>query len=248
MSRRRSSDYGYLIPLIIGGGLVAVLQVVAGVLTIVQNSEEKKAFDAYTEEIEAVVATEQNLKDFTLGYFELVKDNNECFLTLSGSATRNDDSTIDLVMSKYEVDEEMYNDVINYMNENELSTEKPNSVILEKVLNILKTSNLVEFNQIEETNEVYNSENMIISKISKPVVGEDFVYYDVSVVKTDKNSPNIDIITARVYYERTKELEANPTKVYAMSNKEAYVQKMDAQTYTIMQDELFVLNNKTMKI
>ena len=86
-----------------------------------------------------------------------------------------------------------------------------------------------------------------VSKLSKPVVAEDFVYYDVTVAKVRNKDDKglIDLVTSRVYYEKTNELAANPVKAYMLGKEGSFVQKMSVNTFEVQNYDLFLFNNKT---
>jgi hypothetical protein len=106
--------------------------------------------------------------------------------------------------------------------------------ILTMILDVVKESKIVESDQIERTNLSSDSKR-IIKDITKPSIGEDFIYYDVTLIDIEdgKNTADLEVKTKRVYYERTKELESNPELVYTLGKKGSFVQNMSSETYKI---------------
>ena len=64
--------------------------------------------------------------------------------------------------------------------------------ILTMILDVVKESKIVESDQIERTNLSSDSKR-IIKDITKPSIGEDFIYYDVTLIDIEDGKNTADL-------------------------------------------------------
>lgn len=218
---------------------VTLLFAIIGAATVltpffIVHSKNRNDLKELKNELSAQLANDAEVKEYDFDFFEATELSDEYFFSFTGNAVKLDGQPINFIKSKYKVNESSYYKVKKILDSKTINETLNSQSILTMILDVVKESKLVESDQVEKTNLSSDSKR-IIKNITKPAIGEDFIYYDVTLIDIEdgKNTASLEIKTKRIYYERTKELESNPELIYTLGKKGSFVQDMSSATYKI---------------
>ncbi|HHU59955.1 TPA: hypothetical protein GXZ34_03435 [bacterium] len=166
----------------------------ASVLTpfFIVDSKNRNDLKGLKNELSSQLASDAEVKEYEFDFFEATELSNEYFFYFTGNAIKLDGHPIDFIKSKYKVDESSYYKVKKMLDSKTMHETLNSQSILTMILDVVKESKIVESDQIERTNLSSDSKR-IIKDITKPSIGEDFIYYDVTLIDIEDGKNTADL-------------------------------------------------------
>lgn len=227
------------------------LLLVGGIITyvVINNNHIKEE----RQELQTQLAEDAGVKDFRLEYFDWLTENNEYFFTFSGSAMKMDGKPLDFILTKYNVSEKNYYELVTYIEKNNIEGLDEQRGLFPRILEIVQESELVANSNVEKlTNAVYDKDNgdmVAIKNVKMPVVDKktNTVSYLVQLAKynkTETENTNIEFITKRITVPLTKQLEEMPSLAYFAKKEEATVKTVKSVKVPVQDFDYLVFDGK----
>jgi len=235
--------------LVAGVGVIAVL---FGSLAVLNSIDNKKILEQ-RRELQSQLAEDAQVKQFNLEYFDWMTENSEYFFTFSGSAMKMDNQPIDFLLTKYQVSQKNYYEMITYIEKNNIEGLDHKKGLFPKILEVVRESELVHNSAIEQLSSASydKADTMIVLKdVKVPVVNKEkgTVSYLVQMAKYNPNETeqaSIDFITKRVTVPLTKDLENCPTLAYLVPKENCKVKTVKTVNMQVQNYDYVVINNKS---
>ena len=202
--------------------------VVAGIFADKATNEAKA-------QLNDLIATHMQYQSADVTYFDWYTNNDSEYLfKFTGSAMNMMGDDIDFFSCAYEVSEQQYYDVLQYIEKNDIE-DLDTKGLLEKLTEIIKEAELVASSENENVATAQaTTDERIILNVSKAKVQDDKVsYYVCYATEVRDEDGNMGLVTTvdEVSYDLTDELRANPNGAFLLSKDKAQV-RMLKSNYT----------------
>ncbi|MGN1200801.1 MAG: hypothetical protein ACI4R8_00860 [Candidatus Caccovivens sp.] len=185
--------------------------------------------------------------------FELKSENETYLFKFTGSAVNVNNEKIDFFSASYEVNEQQYTKISQYMNDAG-RTILNSRTLLNKLSKVIKESELVETNLneeiavrgIENASDFEKVGESIILDVTNPIVSDKKVSYKVSYlqeVKTNFGEIGLVETYASVEFDKTEELAQNPSKVFLGKEKPAKIKILDRNYTPVEENNILTFEN-----
>lgn len=231
---------------------IGVLAVLLGGLYMLKSADDKVILQQRNE-LQTQLAEDASVKQFNLEYFDWMTENSEYFFTFSGSAMKMDNQPIDFMLTKYQVSQKNYYEMVTYIEKNKIEGLDHKKGLFPKILEVVRESELVQNSAIEQlSNAAFDksAEMVVLKDVKVPVVNKEkgTVSYLVQMARYNPNeteAASIDFITKRVTVPLTKDLENCPTLAYLTPKEACSVKTLKTVNMPVQNYDYVVINNKS---
>ena len=204
---------------------------------LIDGAIDVKKLDATKEEFNGVIAEDMNYNSVNVKSFDwYTNDDNEYLFKFTGSAINSYDEEIDFFACSYEVSENQYNEILDYISD--LKQGKIKSLkytgLVEKLTDIVKDSELYQRkeNPLVATEEGQN----VILNVSKAKVDGDRVYYNVEYAtpyRFENGKLGLRTTITEVSYSMNEDLAKHPTGVFLLPKENATIKVLKNEEKSI---------------
>lgn len=239
------SPQAFIAALLVGGIIIGG--------TIAYVSLSGKGIKTERKEFETKLAEDAGVKQFNLDYFDWLTENDKYFFTFSGNAIKMDGKPVDFLLTKYNVSQKNYYELITYIEKNNIKGLDTAKGLFPRILEVVADSEMVSNTLIDElSNTVYDKESgetIAIKDIKMPVVNkkDKTVSYLVHLIKFNKHESkdaSLDFITKRITVPLVKELEEMPSLAYFAPKEAAKVKTIKSVNVAVNDFDYFIFNGK----